>query len=68
MHNTCNDKITDILIETATVIDIISGEGEIGTVTRYDGKRTGRAVRSRLARERCNGDRWAILVLDGQRV
>jgi len=54
-------KITD------KKIVIVSGEGEIGgvfssilrTVELYVGKKTERAVKSRLTRERCNGDRWA---------
>lgn len=40
-------------------IHIISGEGDYGTRERYDGKRTLRAIKIRLTRERCNGDRWA---------
>ncbi len=30
--------------------------------------RTTRAIRARLTRERCKGDRWAILIIDGERV
>ena len=40
-------------------IYIIAGEGEQGTRTLYTGKTTIRAIKSRLTRERCNGDRWA---------
>jgi len=40
---------------------IISGEGEVGTRERYTGKRTVRAVKARLTRERAGGDRWAHL-------
>lgn len=40
-------------------IHIVSGEGEQGTVEVYTGKRTERAIKMRLTRERCNGDRWA---------
>jgi hypothetical protein len=43
-------------------IAIISGEGEIGSAVIYRGKRTQRALRARLTRERCNGDRWARAV------
>lgn len=68
MNNTYNNCITDRMIESASVIKIISGEGEIGTVETYTGKRTARAVKARLTKERCNGDRWAILELDGERV
>lgn len=38
---------------------IVSGEGEIGTVEVYHGKRSVRAILCRLAKERCHGDRWA---------
>lgn len=40
-------------------IYIVSGEGEVGTRERYHGKRTMRALRMRLTRERCGGDRFA---------
>lgn len=68
MNNTSNNEITDRMIETAIEIKIISGEGENGTVENYTGKRTARAVKARLTKERCNGDRWAILELDGRRI
>ena len=38
---------------------ILSGEGEVGTWERHTGKGTLTAIRRRLNRERCNGDRWA---------
>lgn len=38
---------------------IMSGEGETGTIERYEGARTAQAIRSRLSRERGHGDRWA---------
>ena len=40
-------------------IKITSGEGEQGTSEVYTGKRTVRAIKMRLTRERCSGDRWA---------
>lgn len=40
-------------------IIIISGEGEVGTIEAYTGRDTPRAIRSRLTREQCGGDRWA---------
>ena len=40
-------------------IVILSGEGEVGTYSSYMGAYTERAIRSRLSKERCNGDRWA---------
>lgn len=46
------------LIETND-ISIIAGEGEVGTTKSYDGKRTLRAIKMRLTKKRCAGDRWA---------
>ncbi len=40
-------------------IMIVSGEGEQGTIRTYTGKMTVRALRARLTRETCGGDRWA---------
>ena len=40
-------------------IIIISGEGDQGTIKSYDGKDSPRAIRARLTRDRCGGDRWA---------
>ena len=42
----------------ANEIRILSGEGESGTSAQYTGARTMRAIQSKLAKERCNGDRW----------
>ena len=55
-------------LQKANTLEIVSGEGEIGTVEEYNGKRTIKAIKSRLTKERCNGDRWAYLKADGQRV
>ena len=57
--------LTDNLIARAETITIISGEGEIGTREDYTGKRTVRALRSRLTKERAHGDRWAYAEIDG---
>lgn len=46
------------LIET-NKIRIVSGEGEVGTSEIYNGKRAIRAIKMRLTKERCGGDRWA---------
>lgn len=46
------------LIET-NEIRIVSGEGEVGTSEIYNGKRTIRAIKMRLTKERCGGDRLA---------
>ena len=40
-------------------ITILSGEGELGARELYTGKHTDRALKSRLTKERCSGDRWA---------
>jgi len=40
---------------------IQSGEGDRGRFARYYGLRTRKALRARLTRERCEGDRWAVL-------
>ena len=55
-------------LQTAQKIEIVSGEGELGTVEEYNGKRTIKAIKSRLTKERCDGDRWAYLKIDGQRM
>lgn len=46
------------IVET-NEIRIVSGEGEVGTSEIYNGKRTMRAIKMRLTKERCGGDRWA---------
>lgn len=40
---------------------ILSGEGEQGTREHYVGPRTVAAIRKRLNKERCDGDRWAYI-------
>jgi hypothetical protein len=42
-----------------TEIKIVSGEGIHGRVEIYNGKKTVRALRMRLTKERAGGDRWA---------
>jgi hypothetical protein len=44
---------------TQDTLYIVSGEGTQGTREIYAGKRTARAIKARLTRERCSGDRWA---------
>jgi len=54
------------LIATGDQLQIISGEGEYGTCEPYEGKQTVHAIKCRLTKECCNGDRWArIDTLDG---
>ena len=50
------------MIET-NEIRIVSGEGVLGASEPYTGKRTMRAIKMRLTRERCGGDRWARAVV-----
>lgn len=48
---------------TTRRIEIWSGEGNgPGTREEYTGKRTARALRARLTRERVQGERWARAV------
>lgn len=68
MRNTNNTTITQAMLDAAEEIEILSGEGEDGNTEDYTGARTVRAIKIRLSQERCNGDRWAILVLDGERI
>lgn len=51
-------------------IYIISGEGTgEGTRELYTGKMSARAIRQRVTRERCGGDRWARLESEaGERI
>ena len=45
-------------LNNSNEIRIISGEGAIGNVEIYNGKRTMRAIKMRLARE-CGVGRWS---------
>ncbi len=65
MYNTTH--ITQAMLDQAETIEVLSGEGEYGTLEKFEGVRTIGAVRAALRKERCGGDRWAILILDGQR-
>lgn len=47
-------------------IVIFSGEGDEGTWERYNGAREAKALRSRLSRERCSGDRWASAWIEAE--
>ena len=47
------------VLDAGIEIRIVSGEGTVGSSVVYTGKRTIRALKSRLTRERCNGDRWS---------
>lgn len=55
--------------KNAKRITIVSGEGTgCGHIKMFKGSQTARAVRARLVRERCGGDRWAYARVDGERV
>ncbi len=66
--------MTSLINNIDSQILIVSGEGEQGSSTIYNGKRTERAIQMRLTRERCHGDRWAKALVyshdnrDGQAV
>ena len=47
------------VLVSARTIEIVAGEGTVGRVATYRGAPTARALRARLTRERCGGDRWA---------
>lgn len=40
---------------------VFSGEGDRGTWAIYTGKDSLQAIKTRLTKERCNGDRWASI-------
>jgi hypothetical protein len=52
----------DIKDENKAIV-ILSGEGEQGNFEKYTGSRTIRAIKQRLTKERCNGDRWASVYI-----
>ncbi len=49
--------------ESGEELVIVSGEGVNGHVREYGGRLTMRALKMRLTRERCEGDRWARVML-----
>jgi len=52
-------KLLNSILNSDKKIEITSGEGELGRSEEYTGKRTVRALKMRLTKESCNGDRWA---------
>jgi hypothetical protein len=53
----------------AREIVILSGEGTGGGFAEvYKGKRTSRAIKLRLTKERCGGDRWAKAIAYSHRI
>jgi hypothetical protein len=50
--------------QTGGRVMIVAGEGEgPGRWVPFKGRRTMRAIRMRLKKERCHGDRWAMALL-----
>jgi len=54
-------EVIDYARQNEMDMEIVSGEGENGTVEEYDGKPSVAAIMRRLSRERCGGDRWALI-------
>jgi hypothetical protein len=61
--NQTTEQIAEI-IATGRPLQIVSGEGDIGTAQKYNGSKSVRAIKARLTRERCGGDRWARVDTD----
>ncbi len=51
--------LVELIEDESNDIKILSGEGDYGNFEVYTGKRRPRAIKMRLTRERCGGDRWA---------
>ena len=56
--------IKELLRDQSRRIAIVSGEGECGTAEPYAGKRSPLAIKRRLTKECCGGDRWAYAVIE----
>ena len=54
----------EAIIATGKPLQILSGEGDGGTAEDYTGAKTVRAIKARLTRERCGGDRWSRVDTD----
>ena len=54
----------EAIIKSRKPLEIVSGEGETGTPEEYTGPKSVRAIKARLTRERCGGDRWARVDTD----
>lgn len=59
LHNDNDLQRIQQILDRATLVQIVAGEAELGTIKDYTSTRTVRALKSRLTRERCGGDRWA---------
>jgi hypothetical protein len=55
--------------DPGTKVEIVSGEGDgPGTIEVFKGTRTARAIRKRINKEKCGGDRWCFLLVNGIRI
>lgn len=52
-------RLVELIEDKNNKIQIFSGEGDYGSFELFTGKRTMRAIKMRLTKERCGGDRWA---------
>ena len=57
--NQTNAQIAAIIAAGQGDLLIVSGEGDCGTEEDYHGAQTVSAIKMRLKKERCGGDRWA---------
>lgn len=55
-------------LESAKVIEVVSGKGELGVTELFTGRRTKLALIRRVKKERCGGDRWCYIKVDGVRL
>jgi len=67
-NTSAETNLIERLIKLNETLYIISGEGTYGHREEYTGKMTVRAIKSRLTRERCHGDRWARIDTDDNKV
>lgn len=58
-RNQTSEQIAAIIAAGEGDLLIVSGEGEEGTSENYEGAQTVKAIKTRLTKERCGGDRWA---------
>ena len=61
LYSEINDAMLARLSSYKCAYNIVSGEGENGTVEKYTGKLTARAIKTKLTQEESGGDRWAFL-------
>lgn len=49
-------------------IAIFAGEGDCGSWSEYTGARTEKAIKTKLTKERCHGDRWAYAYIETDQI